>query len=130
MNGLVIRWVLTSVALWLTSRLVSGIVVDGVLPLVLAAIVLGFVNAIVRPLVLVLTLPFNILTLGLLTFVINGAMLKLTAGMVPGFRVEGFWSAVGGAITSGGRRRGRPGRGSYPDHERGGHGAEGKPAYA
>ena len=98
MNGLVIRWVLTSVALWLTSRLVSGIVVDGVLPLVLAAIVLGFVNAIVRPLVLVLTLPFNILTLGLLTFVINGAMLKLTAGMVPGFRVEGFWAAVGGAI--------------------------------
>ena len=98
MNGLVIRWVLTSVALWLTSRLVSGIVVDGVLPLVLAAIVLGFVNAIVRPLVLVLTLPFNILTLGLLTFVINGAMLKLTAGVVPGFHVEGFWSAVGGAF--------------------------------
>ena len=98
MHGLVIRWAVTSVALWLTSRLVSGIAVDGVLPLVLAAIVLGFVNAIVRPLVLVLTLPFNILTLGLLTFVINGAMLKLPAGVVPGFRVEGFWSAVGGAI--------------------------------
>ena len=98
MNGLVIRWVLTSVALWLTSRLVSGIVVDGVLPLVLAAIVLGFVNAIVRPLVLVLTLPLNILTLGLLTFVINGAMLKLTASVVPGFLVEGFWAAVGGAL--------------------------------
>ncbi len=98
MSGLVIRWALTSVALWLTSRLVSGIVVDGLLPLVLAAIVLGFVNAIVRPLVLVLTLPLNILTLGLLTFVINGAMLKLTAGVVPGFRVQGFWSAVGGAL--------------------------------
>ena len=98
MHGLLIRWALTSVALWLTSRLISGIVVEGLLPLVLAAIVLGFVNAIVRPLVLVLTLPLNILTLGLLTFVINGAMLKLTAGMVPGFRVEGFWSAVGGAL--------------------------------
>ena|SRR3990172_8755980 len=98
MHGLVIRWVLTSVALWLTSRLVSGIVIEGVLPVVGAAIVLGFVNALVRPLVLLLTLPLNILTLGLLTFVINGAMLKLTAGVVPGFRVEGFWAAVGGAL--------------------------------
>jgi putative membrane protein len=70
---------------------------DGAGSLLLAAIVLGIFNAIVRPLVLLFTLPLNLLTLGLFTFVINGFMLKLTAKVVDGFAVEGFWTAVFGA---------------------------------
>lgn len=98
MRGLVIRWVTTAVALWLTSLIVRGITIDGVLPLFFAAVVLGIFNAILRPLMLVITFPINLLTLGLFTFIINGAMLKLTADVVRGFSVEGFWPAVVGAL--------------------------------
>jgi putative membrane protein len=95
---LVIRWVTTAVALWLTSLIVKGIAIDGVMPLFFAAVVLGIFNAILRPLMLVITFPINLLTLGLFTFIINGAMLKLTADVVRGFSVEGFGSAVIGAL--------------------------------
>ncbi len=98
MRGLVIRWVTTAVALWLTSFIVKGITIDGVLPLFFAAVVLGIFNAVLRPLMLVITFPINLLTLGVFTFIINGAMLKLTAEVVRGFSVEGFWSAVIGAL--------------------------------
>lgn len=98
MRGLIIRWVTTALALWLTSLIVPGIVIESVTSLFFAAVVFGIFNAILRPLVLVLTLPINIVTLGLFTFVINGAMLKLTADVVRGFSVHGFWSAVFGAL--------------------------------
>ena len=98
MNGLLIRWCITAFALWLTSQLISGIYASGIAPLFFAAVVLGLLNALVRPLVLLLTLPINILTLGLFTFVINGFMLKLTGSLVPGFQVRGFWAAVFGAL--------------------------------
>lgn len=98
MRGLVIRWLTTAFALWLTSLIVQGIEVDGVLPLFFAAIVLGVFNAVLRPLVLFVTFPINLLTLGLFTLVINGAMLKLTSDVVRGFSVHGFWSAVIGAV--------------------------------
>lgn len=98
MRGLVIRWVTTAVALWLTSLIVKGIVIEGVAPLFFAAVVLGIFNAVLRPLVLVITLPINLVTLGLFTFVINGAMLKLTSEVVRGFSVHGFWPAVIGAL--------------------------------
>ncbi len=98
MRGLVIRWITTAFALWLTSLIVNGIEVDGILPLFFAAVVFGVFNAILRPLVLVITFPINLLTLGLFTFVINGAMLKLTGEVVRGFSVHGFWSAVIGAL--------------------------------
>jgi putative membrane protein len=98
MRGLLLRWVLNAVALWLTSVVISGIVVDGVLPLFVAALVLGTLNTFLRPLLLVATLPINLLTLGLFTFVINGLMLWMTGSVVAGFHVSGFWSAVGGAI--------------------------------
>jgi putative membrane protein len=97
-RGLIIRWVTTAFALWLTSLIVQGIVIEGVASLFFAAVVFGIFNAILRPLVLVLTLPINIVTLGLFTFVINGAMLKLTGDVVRGFSVHGFWSAVIGAV--------------------------------
>ena len=98
MHGLLIRWVLNAFALWLTSLLIRGIHIEGAASLFFAALVLGVLNAILRPLLLILTLPINLLTLGLFTLVINGAMLKLTASVVRGFSVDGFWSAVLGAL--------------------------------
>jgi putative membrane protein len=98
MLGLVIRWVTTACALWVVSLVVEGIEVEGIAPLFFAAIVLGILNAILRPLVLLITFPINLVTLGLFTFVINGAMLKLTSDVVRGFSVHGFWSAVIGAL--------------------------------
>jgi putative membrane protein len=98
MVGLLIRWVTTAFALWLTSLIVKGIEVDGIGPLFFAAVVFGIFNAILRPLVLIITLPINLVTLGLFTFVINGLMLKLTSDVVRGFAVHGFWSAVIGAL--------------------------------
>jgi len=96
--GLIIRWVTTACALWLTSLIVKGIEVDGIGALFFAAVVLGIFNAILRPLVLIITFPINLLTLGLFTFIINGLMLKLTSDVVRGFAVHGFWSAVIGAL--------------------------------
>ena len=98
MPGLIIRWVTTACALWLTSLIVKGIEVDGIGALFFAAVVLGIFNAILRPLVLIITFPINLLTLGLFTFIINGLMLKLTSDVVRGFAVHGFWSAVIGAL--------------------------------
>ncbi len=97
--GFLIRWMINALALAFTSWLISGIWVDGAVPLFIAALVLGILNAILRPVLLILTLPINLLTLGLFTFVINGAMLSLTASLVPGFHVAGFWSAVIGALV-------------------------------
>jgi putative membrane protein len=96
--GLLIRWAISALALWLTSEVVSGISIDSALALFAAALVLGILNAVIRPVLVILTLPINLVTLGLFTLVINGTMLKLTAGLVSGFRVAGFWPAVGGAL--------------------------------
>lgn len=98
MRGLIIRWVTTALALWLTSFIVKGIAIEGIGSLFFAAVVLGIFNAVLRPLVLLITFPINLVTLGLFTLVINGAMLKLTSEVVRGFSVTGFWSAVIGAL--------------------------------
>jgi putative membrane protein len=98
MQGLLIRWVLNAFALWLVDQLVGGIHIDGAAPLFFAALVLGVLNAILRPLLLLVTLPINLLTLGLFTLVINGAMLRLAAAAVRGFTIAGFGSAVLGAV--------------------------------
>jgi len=98
MRGLVIRWFLTAFALWLTSQLVPGIVLRGLGAVFVGAMALGILNAFVRPLVIFLTLPLNLLTLGLFTLVINGFMLWLASQVVRGFEVHGFWSAVIGAL--------------------------------
>ena len=96
MRGLVIRWLVSAVALYLTSLVVRGIEVQGIGSLFFAAATIGILNAVVRPLILLLTLPLNILTLGLFTLVVNAAMLKLASEVVRGFEVHGFWSALGG----------------------------------
>jgi putative membrane protein len=98
MQGLLIRWALNAFALWLVDQLVAGIHADGVAPLFVAALVLGVLNAVLRPLLLIVTLPINLLTLGLFTLIVNGAMLKLAAALVRGFTVAGFGSAVLGAL--------------------------------
>jgi len=98
MRGLVLRWVVTAFALWLTSQVISGIELRGLGSVFIAALVLGILNAFLRPLVLFLTFPINLLSLGLFTFLINGFMLWLTSEVVRGFAVHGFWSAVIGAF--------------------------------
>ena len=81
-----------------TSNLIDGIYVDGGGAVFIAAIILGIVNAVIRPLLLILTLPLNVFTLGLFTFVINGLVLKTVASVVAGFDIVGMWPAVIGAI--------------------------------
>ena len=90
------RWLVSALALYLTSRIVEGIEIYGIFPLLFAAITIGVLNAIVRPVILLLTLPLNILTLGLFTLVVNAGMLWMAAQVVRGFEVHGFWSALGG----------------------------------
>ena len=92
--GLITRLIVVALSLWLASELVPGIEVEGGWTLVGAAILLGLVNAVVRPVLVILTLPFTILTLGLFLLVINAAMLGLVAAMFNGFTIESFWSAV------------------------------------
>jgi putative membrane protein len=96
--GFLTRLIVVALGLWLASELVAGIEVHGPWTLLGAAILLGFVNAVVRPVLVVLTLPFTILTLGLFLLVINAAMLGLVAAMFDDFRIASFWSAVLGSI--------------------------------
>src|SRR5215472_14756244 len=92
----VLRVLLNIVAVFLAARVVPGISVSSDSAGVLAGIVLGFVNAIIRPVLIVLTLPFTIVTLGL--FIVNVICLTLVSWLVPGFHVNGFWSALFGSI--------------------------------
>ena len=96
--GFLIRLSLNALALLLVSTVIPGIKVQGLLPALSAAFFLGLVNAVVRPIILILTLPLTILTLGLFIPVINACLLKLVSLMIQGFEVHGFWSAVFGAI--------------------------------
>ncbi|SPF49179.1 conserved membrane hypothetical protein [Syntrophobacter sp. SbD1] len=98
MNGLLVRWLLLSISIILTSYLVDGIYVASFFSAFFAAMVLGILNALFRPILLFITLPINILTLGLFTFVINALLLKMVSGVVPGFYVHGFWAAIFGSL--------------------------------
>ena len=98
MNGLLVRWLLLTISIIVTSYLVDGIHVTSFFSAFFAAAVLGILNALFRPILIIITLPINILTLGLFTFVINALLLKMASGVVPGFYVEGFWSAVFGSL--------------------------------
>lgn len=96
MAGLLLRWIVAAVALYLTDLLVPGIAVRGAGALMFAAAVIGVINAVVRPVVLLLTLPLSVLTLGIFALIVNAAMLGLAAALVPGFEVNGFWAALFG----------------------------------
>ena len=95
----ILRLLLNAVAILLVAKLVSGIVVSGYSTAILAALVLGIINALIRPLMHLLALPITIITFGLFALVINGLMFGLAAGLVPGFSVLGFWPAFWGAIV-------------------------------
>lgn len=99
MAGFVIRLLIVALGLWLASELVPGIEVNGAGTLLGAALLLGIVNAVVRPLLVILTLPITVLTLGLFLLVINAAMLGLVAWMFDNFTIAGFWAALFGSIV-------------------------------
>ncbi len=98
MPGFWLRLLITACGLLLADWLLDGIVLGGLFSLFFAALVLGVVNALVRPILLLLTLPITVLTLGLFLLVLNGAMLGLAALLVPGFLIDGFVTALLGAI--------------------------------
>lgn len=99
MRGIALRWLTLTLAILLASYLLSGIQVSGFWAAVGAAAILGILNAFFRPIALILTLPINILTFGLFTFIINAVMLKMASGVISGFHVQGFWTAVFGALV-------------------------------
>jgi putative membrane protein len=98
MRGLFIRFTVTGIAVFLASQIVPGITVETVSAGVAAVILLAFLNAIVRPILYLFTLPFIILSLGLFMVVINALLLHVVAWLVKGFVVEGFWPSVWGAL--------------------------------
>src|SRR5689334_6796738 len=95
---MLLRWILNALALLVVSYIVPGFEVASFWWALVVALVLGLVNALVRPILLVLTLPINILTLGLFTFVINALMILLVANLLEGFAVASFGAALGGAL--------------------------------
>lgn len=97
--GLLVRWLLNALALAVAAWLLPGITVDGTVPLLIAAAVVGLVNSLLKPVLVILTLPITLLTLGLFYLVLNGLLLYLAAALTPGFAIAGFWSAFFGAIV-------------------------------
>jgi putative membrane protein len=91
-------WILNAVALWLVTLVLPGVVVADELSAFIAAIVLGLVNAVIKPILVVLTLPVTVLTLGLFLLVLNGLLFWAVGSILPGFHVDGFWWGVGGAL--------------------------------
>lgn len=98
MAGLLIRWLIITLAIIFASYVLEGIEVKGFFSAVFAAAALGILNALFRPILIILTLPINVLTLGLFTFLINALMLKMASGIIPGFEVHGFWTAIFGSL--------------------------------
>jgi putative membrane protein len=98
MNGFLVRMLITAISLWLAAMIVPGMHLRGIGTVLGAALLLGIVNAFVRPVVILLTLPLTILTLGLFLLVVNAMMLGLVSVLFQGFTLGGFWSAIFGAI--------------------------------
>lgn len=98
MQGLLLRWLILTLAILIAAYLFPGIQVSGFGSALFAALVLGILNAIFRPILLILTLPINVLTLGLFTFVINAILLMMTSGVIGGLQVAGFGSALLGSL--------------------------------
>ncbi|MBL7174795.1 MAG: phage holin family protein [Desulfobacteraceae bacterium] len=98
MKGIFLRWFILTFAIVIASYLLEGIYVSGFFSALFAAAMLGILNAFFRPIFIIVTLPINILSLGLFTFVINALLLMMVSGIISGFDVRGFWSAVFGSI--------------------------------
>ncbi|HTG76968.1 MAG TPA: phage holin family protein [Steroidobacteraceae bacterium] len=98
MVGFLLRAAISALGLWVASLLLSGIRFESTAKLAIAAVLLGVINAVVRPIAFILTLPLTLVTLGLFLFVLNAAMVGLVARLVPGFTISGFWTAMGAAV--------------------------------
>ena len=101
MRGFFLRLLITALGLWIADQLLPGIEFTSTSALVISALLLGIVNAVIRPIILILTLPLTVLTLGLFILVVNGISLKIVDWLVPGFEVSSLSSAVVGAIIVG-----------------------------
>ena len=99
MDRFLIRALIAAIGLWVADTLIGGISFDSAGWLLGAALVLGLINAVVRPLAVILTFPITLITLGLFLLVLNAGMLALASWMLPGFHVAGFWPAFWGAIV-------------------------------
>jgi putative membrane protein len=93
-GGFLIHTVVVAIAVWVATQVVSGVSFEGPIQLLIMAVVLGLVNAIIRPILVVLTLPLTIVTLGLFYFVVNGIAFNLAAFLVPGFDVRDLWAGI------------------------------------
>jgi putative membrane protein len=93
-----IRWMVTTIAVFVAERILPGIKCSGVEALLGASLLLGIINAFVRPFLLLLSLPFIIITMGLFIFVVNALLLLFVSQIIPPFHVDGFWNALFGAI--------------------------------
>ncbi len=91
---ILINWIISALAILAAAYILPGVHVTSFVTALVTAVVLGIINAALKPILIILTLPINILTLGLLTFVINALVIILTANLVPGFKVYGFWWAL------------------------------------
>ena len=101
MKGFVFRLVITGLGLWAAETIVPGVGIDGWGNLVVAALLLGIVNAVIRPIILILTLPLTVLTLGLFILVVNGISVALVAWLMPGFSLSGLGAAILTSIVVG-----------------------------
>ena len=99
MNRFLVRALIAAIGLWVADSLIDGISFDGPAWLLGAAVVLGIINAVVRPLAVILTFPITIVTLGLFLLVVNAGMLALAGWMLPGLHIAGFWPAFWGALV-------------------------------
>jgi putative membrane protein len=99
MAGFILRGLIAALGLWAATEIFPGFTIDTPATLVIAGLLLGVVNAVVRPFALVLSLPALLITLGFFLLVINAAMLGLVALMLPKFHIAGFWTAVGGSLV-------------------------------
>ncbi len=101
MKGFFFRLLITALGLWAAAKIVPGVQIDGWGNLLIAALLLGIVNAVIRPVILILTLPLTVLTLGLFILVVNGISLVVVAWVMPGFTVSGLGPAILGSIIVG-----------------------------
>jgi len=101
MKGFLFRLLITALGLWAAAKIVPGVQIDGWGNLLIAALLLGVVNAVIRPVILILTLPLTVLTLGLFILVVNGISLAVVAWLMPGFTLSGLGPAILGSIIVG-----------------------------
>lgn len=99
MTAFILRVAIVALGLWLAAQMLQGLQFDSTGALLAAALLLGVVNAVVRPIAVILTLPLTLLTLGLFLLVVNAAMMGLVALLLSGFHISGFWTAVGGSLV-------------------------------